>query len=413
MPRPKFSDWMKQHSDFVTFLKRHSKTTLKPKTIHNQLGILKALSGDKYKLELNKPDALAVLGRMEKGDIAATTSNAYKDVLRKWLLFKHKKITKAIDEALKKKQGERRRVLHPRDLLSYEEVLDIVEHTQSLALRAFYAALYDTGARPSALASLNLCDVTQDVHGYVFHINQAKTEQSKRSVRLLNPTTIKHFEVWYSAHPMKGELDAPLFINRTGRRLNIRSLSVNIKKTHNERLGRVNGKGKAQVSLYLFRKSRATNLLKEKRLSPIEIKTRLGHKQHSMMLEQYYAILDEVDQAGAELAYMGVSDEVEDASIPQPIFCPNCGAPNETDSLRCVRCKLPMSEDKAIQVQKAAVESFQSLLSDPETLKASFESLLSDPDVLSLLASAVADSLVQEREKQASSIAETSPENPI
>ncbi len=85
---------------------------------------------------------------------------------------------------------------------------------------------------------------------------------------------------------------------------------------------------------------------------------------------------------------------------------------NEADSLRCVRCRLPMSEDKAIQIQKAAVESFQSLLSDPETLKASFESLLSDPDVLSLLASAVADSLVQEREKRASSIAETSDRRP-
>ena len=110
-------------------------------------------------------------------------------------------------------------------------------------------------------------------------------------------------------------------------------------------------------------------------------------------------IIDEFDQSAAELAYMGVSDEVEDASIPQPIFCPNCGAPNETDSLRCVRCKLPMSEDKAIQVQKAAVESFQSLLSDPETLKTSFESLLSDPEILKVFASAVAEALVQEREK--------------
>ncbi len=184
-----------------------------------------------------------------------------------------------------------------------------------------------------------------------------------------------------------------------------------LRQYHNKRLKRGKGTNKAPLSPYLFRKSRTTQLLKERKFLEIEIVKRLGHKKGSRMMEKYYAILDEDDQAEAELRYLGITAKEEKRD--ETIMCPNCGAPNETDSLRCVRCKLPMSEDKAIQVQKAAVESFQSLLSDPETLKESFESLLSDPEVLKVLASAVADSLIQEREKQASSIAETSPEDPI
>jgi len=51
--------------------------------------------------------------------------------------------------------------------------------------------------------------------------------------------------------------------------------------------------------------SRTTQLLKKKKFSEVELKLRMDHKKNSQMLEQYYAVLDEKDQAAAELKYLG------------------------------------------------------------------------------------------------------------
>ncbi len=399
----------REQSQFVEWLRKNLSVVPTEKTLHNKARLLLTLVRT-YGLDLENPDPHHVIEQLARADISARTAKTYKTAFKQWLQFKGIEITKDLENGLRHRSGEIRRKIHPKDLVTREEVLDIVEHTSSPALRAYYMVLYDSGARPGALCKLNVCDVTQDSHGYVLHINRAKTDQSKRSIRLLDPVAIRHFEVWWSIHPRRIDSETPLFINRYGNRFRVDSVLNVLRQYHNKRLDRGTGTNKAPLSLYLFRKSRATQLLKERKFSEIEVKMRLGHKKGSRMMEKYYAILDEDDQAEAELRYLGIA--AEEKKRDEPIMCPNCGAPNETDSLRCVRCKLPMSEDKAIQVQKAAVESFQSLLSDPETLKASFESLLSDPDVLSLLASAVADSLVQEREKRASSIAETSDRRP-
>jgi hypothetical protein len=102
--------------------------------------------------------------------------------------------------------------------------------------------------------------------------------------------------------------------------------------------------------------------LKEGKLTEIQIKMRLGHKKHSNMLEKYYTILDEEDQAQAELAYLGAEPEKK-GKAPEVIRCPNCGAPNESDASRCLRCKFPLSEEALLQ------DTRQSALEDPEMLK--------------------------------------------
>jgi len=387
----------KEQLQFVKWLRKNLSVVPTEKTLQNKARLLLTLVKT-YSLDLESPDPHHVIEQMATADISAMTAKTYKTALKQWLQFKGIEITEDLENALRHRRGEIRRKTHPKDLVTYEEVLDIVEHTSSVALRAYYMVLYDSGARPGALCKLNVCDVTQDRHGYVLHINRAKTDQSKRSIRLLDPVAIRHFEIWWSIHPRRTDSEAPLFINRYDKRFKGYSVLNTLRQYHNKRLDRGTGTDKAPLSLYLFRKSRATQLLKERKFSEIEVKMRLGHKKSSRMMEEYYAILDEDDQAEAELRYLGVTAKEEKQK--EPIMCPNCGAPNETDSLRCVRCKLPMSEDKAIQVQKAAVESFQSLLSDPETLKASFEDLLSNSEVLKVLASAVAEALVQDVERE-------------
>ena len=116
----------------------------------------------------------------------------------------------------------------------------------------------------------------------------------------------------------------------------------------------------------MFRKSRATQLLKEKRLSEVEIKMRLGHKTHSNLLERYYAIIDEDDQGKAELRYIGAATESGD--IVMPLVCTNCGALNEHDAPRCYRCKFPLTEEEIAHQQKVTASGviLQELLDAPE-----------------------------------------------
>ena len=380
---PKFCEWYQNHSDRV----------VKDITLLSYLSHLEHMRRN-YGLDLDKPNLEKVIPALRK-KVAAKTLSLRGIVLRKWLTFRDIPLD-GLEPLLKTRKGEERRKLRPEDLLTIEEVLDIVSHTQSARLRAFWMVLYDTGCRPNELCQTNTADVQQDQYGYKFTFWETKTKQSKRSVRLLTPQAIQYFEQWWAIHPRRNDPSAPVFLNTMGRRVRAKSFMDLLKKQHQSRLGRTNGE-KAPLNLYLFRKSRATQLLKEKQFSEIEIKMRMGHKKHSQMLEQYYAILDSEDQDEAELRVMGAAPKTNE--VVQPVTCPSCGALNEADSLRCVRCRLPMSEEKAIQVQKAAVESFQSLLSDPETLKTSFESLLSDPGILKVFASAVAEALVQEREK--------------
>jgi len=380
----------KDYRKFANFLKQEAAVTLKPGTIVNNLQQLESMQ-NKHGLKLDNPDAEAVLQRMEDKGLATATMNLRRHALKMWMLFKGLKPPNK--RTLKAKRTERVRKIYPKDLLTTADIEDITTHTNSPALRAFYWTLYDTAARPGAVCALNISDVVQDRHGYTFTFRNAKTEQSKRSVRLLIPKAIGYLEQWLAVHPRRADRDSPLFINRQSNRYDPSDLTSTLKMRHQKRVGK-------NLNMYLFRKSRATQLLKEKRFSEIEIKMRLGHKKHSRILEEYYAILDEEDQSAAELQYIGV-DPVSEEAVQMPI-CNYCGALNAPDSLNCQRCLRPLTEEEMRrQVTLVSSETLRIFREDPEVLKASFVTLLADSEILKILASAVAEALVQDVERKA------------
>ena len=355
-----------QYRTFAAFLKREASVVLRPSTLANNLEQLESMRS-KHGLDLESPDAEAVFNSMEKAKVSAATMNMRRHTLKMWLKFKGLEI----DESLfRHKRGERVRKIHPKDLLTTEDIENIVTHTNSPALRALFWCAYDSAARPGALCALNISDVVQDRHGYVFRFRNTKTEQSRRSVRLLIPRAIGYLEQWYAIHPRRDDPSAPLFISKRGNRYTPSGLTSTLKMRHQKRLGK-------NLNMYLFRKSRATQLLKEKVFNEIEVKTRLGHEKHSQMLEQYYAILEEKDQDKAELRYLGVADTEE--GPPQPVLCTNCGAPNDAGATICLRCKNPLTE--------------------AELLRQAQQSLLSNPEALETIADALADVLLRRRDQ--------------
>ncbi len=144
-------------------------------------------------------------------------------------------------------------------------------------------------------------------------------------------------------------------------------LLITLKRQHQDRIGK-------NLNLYLFRKSRATQLLREKKFSDIEVKMRLGHKKHSMMLEQYYAIIDEYDQADVELRYMGARGEEQKTN--GIVWCLNCGAPNDEGSQSCVRCKLPLTEEELLRQARQRESTMEMRIEALETLMRRFAGVI-------------------------------------
>lgn len=357
---------MSKIDEFTQFLRDQSDVRMKETTIETHLSQLEQMIS-KYELaveEVSEENAFRVLKDMEK-NLAPSSMNYRRMILESWLKFHGVEPGDRLQMALQLKKAKPQRKLHPGDLLTEEEVLDIVEHTQSTTLRALLMVLWDTGRRPSGITRLNVSDVTSDRHGYVLTFRATKTDDSRRPVRLLSPKAMAYFERWWAMHPRREDSKAPLFINERGNRYNSSTITGWLKEKHEDRLDRGPKGHKARLNMYLFRKSRATALLKEGKLSEIQIKMRLGHKLHSNMLEKYYAIIDEMDQAKAELSYMGI--EPEESKSPQPVACPNCGVPNEPDASRCHRCKHPLTEEEVIKEQRQVMqETLQNLRASGE-----------------------------------------------
>lgn len=366
-----------KYPDFVKWLKRNAKTKLKESTIASILQQVECMRNE-YELDLDAecPDIESVILDMEES-LSAATVNSRRSILRRWLKFLGVKLTKKHKALFTFKKGERKRKIYPKDLLTIQELDDIVQHTESPALRAFYWCLYDTGGRPNALCSLNMSDLTQDRHGAVFKFRNTKTEQSKRPVRLLTGKANQYLNQWLAVHPDRQNPKAPLFINRLGNRYTPSDMTSTLKVLHQERLNRGEGKEKAPLNLYLFRKSRTTHLLKEGELTELQIKMRLGHKKSSRMMERYYAIIDEMDQADAELEYLGVETEKEQPA-PQSITCSNCGAINEAESSRCHRCKHPLTEEELLHEQQELTSRTLQSLRDTGDLRDLFREVLAE-----------------------------------
>lgn len=354
------------YEQFVEYIKRMSKRQLSKKSVINRLSKLEAMRR-KHKFSLDDPNPMKTLNFVEKAGCAAATLNSYRFVIKQWMQFKGIPITDELKSILRNKSGTRVRKISPKDLLTVEERAHIIGNLHSPSIRAYLAALWDTACRPSEISSMTVVDVKEDSHGFVLNLHQTKFEKKSRPVRLLDPQSIATFSDWWAIHPNREDLTSWLFPNRQGNHLEVVTLSQYLRERFNEPLNRGKNKPKSSLNLYLYRKSRITHLLKERILSEVEIKTRVGHMQHSTMLEQYYAILDELDQQEAELRYLGVKTEKE--QVPMEL-CPHCGAPNLATVARCYRCRQPLSEKEMVEEQKELLqEAVKSVISTPETLQ--------------------------------------------
>ena len=349
-----------KRAEYLRYLKDVSEVEMADVTLHNYEENLDAMINT-YGLDPEKPEPLQVLSKMTH--LAVQTLNTRKYVLLRLMEFYKLEISENVERALARKRHKAKRKLRPSDLITWDEIVDICNNTELQWLKAYYMVVFDTGRRPGALLKLNVGDVIQTRYGYQLKFDRVKNEHGRRNVTLLIPTAIKMFEDWFAAHPKRNDPDSPLFLNRFDRRPTVKTIRNTMQAQHDERLGRGSKKAKCSLFPYLFRHSRATQLLREGKFDPIDIQMRMGHKKDSNVMAQYYLIIDQEDLHKAELKYLGVIQEEE--GVPQPVICPSCGAVNESEASLCSRCRLPLTSEALMeQTEKTAAQVLESLSID-------------------------------------------------
>ena len=196
-------------------------------------------------------------------------------------------------DAFKIKQSFKR--LSPKEILTLDEVNDIMDVGGDLRDKALIALLWETGCRIHEALSLDLKDVSDFKNSAeksflkVF-FRKVKIEGEEHSSPLIESTD--HVRAWIKSYPYLKTAKSPLFTTSAGRRLTYAGASYLLRELL-KRAGMENRK----ITLHTFRHSRATHMLRMHVPEAI-IKKNLGWVPNSQMLARYSHLTDaDVDDA--------------------------------------------------------------------------------------------------------------------
>jgi site-specific recombinase XerD len=246
-----------------------------------------------------------------------------------------------------------RRQIRPEDILTYEEVLQIIKHAGSVRNRALLSVLYETGARIGELGNRRIGDVTPQEEGFRIHL-AGKTGERDRILLF----SAAHLAAWLNQHPMAGDPNAPLWVGPTLKRLKYSGVRMLL-----DRLRIRTGMTK-RLHAHLFRHSRVTHVLATGLMNEAQAKHYFGWTAASPMLGRYlHLVSKDVDQAYKRM--LGLPSEPGD-EMPNALrvhLCRNCKAANPSTQTTCWRCSKNLKPDT---VQTPPSTRVEDLLHDPE-----------------------------------------------
>jgi site-specific recombinase XerD len=194
---------------------------------------------------------------------------------------------------------QRLKKLDPDEILTLPDVNRLLAAADSLRDRALIGALWATGQRISAIASLTLGDLKDmpsdnGIAAIRLFFRKVKIAGEEHISYILDKDGGDHLRAWLRAYPFNRTADAPVFPayaeHEDGKpRALTESGALRIVK-------HAASKAKLEKRVYphLFRHSRATHLLRLG-MSPVNVKKLLGWNVASPILEQRYAHLVDRD----------------------------------------------------------------------------------------------------------------------
>jgi len=260
------------------------------------------------------------------------------------------------------------------DILTLDEIKQIVGACKSERDRALVMMLWDSGARIGELITLRNKDVNSFEHGFRINIQQSKT--TKRTLPLVEcapyiTNYINREHISYGKDP-----SGSFWIDYTGNPLSYDGVRVQLKRIFKRAMKpKEDDKPIKRVYAHLFRHSRATDLA-NRGWSEAQMCKWFGWRMGSDMPAVY------IKRSGVELedtmlVSLGIKkkDEEEDKKGLKPVKCIFCEEVNEATNIYCKKCQKPLrpEEIRKMEIQKddkfAQAQKIVDLLSNEKVEK--------------------------------------------
>lgn len=243
-----------------------------------------------------------------------------------------------------------RRKLKAENLITNEEILQMIEKTPFVRDKAIIAFLADTGTRRGELPSIKLKHI-KDVGTHMeVYIPKSKTPSGIRTVYLR--TACGYLRNWLNIHPRRDDSNAPLFCNlrKPYDQINPKRIYEVIIKAAEE------AKIEKHIYTHLIRHWFTTKALV---IYSTEIVKKLrGDSERSRVYEEYtHLVSSDVEKAWKRQQGIATNNIEENDSF-EPIICPQCQFVNQPTCIFCGQCGLALT-DETIFKYKQEKEAMQ------------------------------------------------------
>jgi len=326
-----------------------------------------ALMVKKSFCKANELDLRKIIAEIEQTNLAAESKKSFKIFLRKLYRFirgfkdkgKYPPEVDWISIAIPKNHGKL-----PEELLTEDEIKQIIHHCGCSRDRALITAIAETGARVSEIGTMNIKHVSFEEYGARLTI-KGKTGTRK----VLAISSAPYMQQWINEHPKNSDPNAPLWYNPRGEFLTYSGISAILKKAA-RRAGI-----KKRIYLHLLRHSRATHMASI--MSESAMKQYFGWGQDSKMAAIYVHMSGkDTDEAILRANGIEVEKKVKKSEL-KPLVCIRCKTKNESTNKFCKLCGMIL--DKETQEEVIRNEMTTKNMSDV------MDKLLHDPEILTLI----------------------------
>lgn len=325
-------------------------------TLHNITKILK-----KPFAKITKNDIAELIREIEERKYADWTKHDYKVILKVFFRW-FRKTDEYPDEVKWVRTTVKNHKFLPEEVLTEDDVMKLIESATNLRDKAFILVLYESGCRIGEILTLRIRNVQFDDYGAILLVS-GKT--GDRRVRII--ASAPKLAQWLENHPLKNNLDAPLWVV-IGTRNRGAMLSYAAAKATLKKVAKKAGL-KKRIYPHLFRHSRATFLANF--LTEAQLKQHFGWVQSSDMAS-VYVHLSGRDVDNTLLKLQGIKTDTQEREVAlKTVLCQRCNEKNSPSSKFCMRCGSPIDLKAAIQLDETRAKAdrlMSALIKDPEIL---------------------------------------------
>lgn len=325
-----------------------------PKTRQNRMILLVKLAEHVKKpfMEMTADDLKDFIYSRQ---VSPASKDAYKAIIQKFYKWHYNTDDKP-DVVKWMRKGSNTKKKLPDDLLSLDEIKDLINVSDNPRDAALIAIFYDAGGRLGEILGLKQKDVKTDEYGFYIMVN-GKTGQRRIRLTISAP----YIKALLNNHPHKGH-NNPLFTGRQGREISHTHCRTTFRKVA-KRAGI-----EKNIHPHLFRHTRMTHLASD--LTEQQLKVFAGWTGGSRMPGTYVHLSGaDVDSKILEIA--GMKDPAErkrEDETLKPRECPRCSEINAVTNIYCYKCGMPLTKTAIDEKENAVNELWEGLKAHPEIL---------------------------------------------